>query len=267
MSLVFLMQDSFEILFLSSIIYIFSLWLKHDKRHNLLAYFYLYCTLLCITSIIGLSVLSIFLFYISPYIAIFFIIFHQDILQKNFISMRNKPSSFTEQNSDWLEHLMRATLQSINNNRSIVCIIQNQTNLEFFLDVPFIFNSPLHQNTISLLMESNTFDQHKMIWCTTTGILVGINATYKLENNTILEHEKKIPLWQQNALLMTLKTDTIIFKADASKRLFDIVIKGTLFENLSASHALALIQKHITPKTISVSTDVTKPVETRSILS
>ena len=44
---------------------------------------------------------------------------------------------------------------------------------------------------------------------------------------------------------MTLKTDTIIYKADPSKRAFDVVIKGTIYENLPAHQTLLLLKKHL----------------------
>ena len=239
-------KDGIEIVFFSGIIYFFSLWLKKDQRHNLLAYFYSYCAFFCLASLLRLSTINAFLLYSSPIILILFIIFHQDILQKNFITMRNKPLNLPEDAADWLENLIRASLHGINNNKQILCVIEHASDLKPFLDVPLIFNSPLHQNMLNLLIDSNNFDQHKLVWCNTYGKLIGINATWVNTHNQDFQNSKDLPAWQQDAMLMTLKTDTIVFKADPIRRSFDVIVKGLAYEGISANNALSIIKKHAT---------------------
>lgn len=244
--IIYYVKDLLEIIFFSITIYYFSLWLKRDKSYNLLVYFYAYCALFCAASLIHLPTVTAFLLYSSPLILLFFIIMHQEILQRNFISVQ-KSSITANESDDWLEQLLRASLYAINNNKQIVCVIENQTDLGPFLQTPLIFNSPLQQNIILLLMESSGFDAQKIVWCSATGKLIGINCTWRIATDDVWKSldVKELPAWQQDALLMTLKTDTILFKADPVKRNFDIIIKGVLHENCSAAHALALIKKYI----------------------
>jgi hypothetical protein len=241
----FFIKDLIEIVFFSSIVYFFSLWLKKDRRNNLILYFYGYYALFAITTLIHLPTMSAFLLYSSPIVLILFIVFHQDILQKNFITMRNKPVMVSEDAVDWPENLIRASLYGINNNKQILCVIEHYSDLKPFLNAPFIFNSPLHQNMLNLLIDSSNFDQHKLLWCNTHGKLIGINATWINTQNQEIQHSKELPAWQQDALLMTLKTDTIVFKADPIRRSFDIIVKGVAYEGISANNALTIIKKHI----------------------
>lgn len=238
-------KDVLEILFFSAVVYFVSLFLKRDKRHNLLIYFYSYCILVCAASLFHLPAITSFLLCASPLIVILFVIFHQELLQKNFVTLRIA-SSLVPEASDWLENLIRVSLHAINNNKQLICVIEHQADLKPFLHSPFLFDSPLQQNLLILLIESNGFDQNKLIWCTSTGKLIGINSSWDIQyDGWQSQAVKELPIWQQDALLMTLKTDTIVFKADPIKRSFDIVVKGILHENMSAHHALDCIKKQI----------------------
>lgn len=246
MFLLWTIKDTLEILFFTIILYYFSLWLKKDKRTNLLIYFYGICIIFSLSTFFQLYTISSFFMGVSPIILLLFIIFHQDILQKNFITMHNKPLLIQQESADWLENLIRSSLHAINNNKQLLCVIEHTSDLKPFLNPAFIFNSPLQTNIVTLLIDSSSFDQQKMIWCNTNGKLIAINTTWSFSpsGNNI---DNTIPVWQQEALLMTLKTDTILFKANPDTRLFDLIIKGTLYEELSCHNTLALIKKHVTP--------------------
>lgn len=237
-------KDAIEITFLSITIYLFLLWLKKDKQHNLIIYFYSYCSIFCFSWLLDLAIINQFLINSTPIIVFLFVIIHQDILQKNFVSFYNKPFSFSHEADDWLENLLRSCLHAINNNKQLIVLIEHGSDLKPFLKTDFIFNSIIAQKLLTLLIDSNCFDQQKMVWCTSQGKLIAINAEW-VSNISITSKTKDIPTWQQDALLMTLKTDTIIFKADSSKRLFDIVVKGELFENISAHNAVLFIKKQL----------------------
>ena len=240
-------KSTFEILFFSSIVYYFSLWLKKDKRHNLLIHFYAYCGLFLIAGLLNLATIVTFLIYGAPIALMLFIIFHQELLQRNFITLKHTPIALQDESADWAEHLIRASLHAINNNKQLMCVIEHRSDLKPFLNTSLIFNSPIAQNLLTVLIDSNGFDQEKMIWCSTYGKLIGINASWNINHHESWQSPqvKELPSWQQDALLMTLKTDTIIFKANPSKRAFDLIVKGAVQENIPAHHLLALIKKQI----------------------
>ncbi len=241
------LKDVIEILFFSSVIYCFCLWLKKDKKHNLLIYFFSYCLVFCFGVLLNLATVVAFLTYSTPITLLLFIIFHQELLQRNFITLTNMPIC-TSESSDWIEQLIRASLHAINNNKQLICAIEHRTSLKPFLYSPLVFNSPLAQNLVSLLVDSTGFDSRKIFWCSSQGKLIGINSEWQVCPHETWQSQATIelPTWKQDALLMTLKTDTIIFKADPSKRAFDVVIKGTLYENLAAHQTLSLLKKYLT---------------------
>lgn len=239
-------KDVIEIIFFTNVIYFFSLWLKKDTSHNLLIYFFSYCAMFCFATLLNLATVVTFLIYSAPIVLLLFIIFHQELLQRNFITLTNTPiASFDI--ADWPEQLIRACLHAINNNKELICVIEHRADLRPFLKTPLLFNSPLAQNLLTLLIDSNGFDQQKVLWCNAQGKLVGINGEWQITANETWQSAivNTLPAWKQDALLMTLKTDTLIFRVDPSKRAFDVIIKGANYENLAAHQTLLLLKKHL----------------------
>jgi len=244
---VWYIKSSLEILFFSSIIYLFSIWLNKDKRHNLLFHFYAYCAFFCCASLLHLATIVTFFIYAAPFTVMLFILFHQELLQRNFITLKHAPIISSEENSDWVEQLIRASLHAINNNKQLMCVIEHHCHLKPFITAAVTVQSPLSQNLLTMLIDSPSFDHTKMIWCSSQAKIIGINATWNSMHDQawLAQPVKELELWQQDALLMTLKTDTIVFKADPAKRAFDIIIKGVYHESIPAHHALALIKKQL----------------------
>lgn len=248
MQIFFTLKDTIEVLFFTSIIYVFCLWLKKDKSHNLLLHFFGYCALFCFSVLLNLATVVSFLLYSAPIVLILFIIFHQELLQRNFITLTHMPITSLETN-DWHEHLIRACLHAINNNKQVICVVENHANLKPFLYAPIICNTPLMQNLVTFLIDSTGFDQKKILWCNAQGRLLGINGEWQIAVHETWQNQSvhDLPTWQQDALLMTLKTDILVFKADPTKRAFDAVVKGIVYENLAAHQILMVLKKHITP--------------------
>lgn len=237
-------KDFFEIAFLSGTIYYFSVWLSTDKKKNLLVYFYCYCACIVTGYLVNALTISTFLVYTSPVALLLFIIFHQDVLQRNFITLHTQQPIDYDTFIDWLENLIRTALYAINNNKQLICVIENESDLSPYLQTSFLLQSPLWQNIMCLVIDSASFDQEKIVWCNRNGKLVGFNASWNIARNGQTA-QNNMPLWQQDALLMTLKTDTIVFKADPRTRNFDCVIKGILYQNVTAHNLIPLIKKNM----------------------
>lgn len=240
------LKDALEIIFFTSVFYLFCVWLKKDKSHNLLVYFFGYCSIFCCAVLLNLATIVTFLLYATPIVLILFIIFHQELLQRNFITLTQMPITSVDV-TDWHEQLIRASLHAINNNKQLICVIEHRADLAPFLYAPIILNSPLAQNLVTLVIDSTGFDQKKILWCNTQGKLLGINGEWQITAHQTWQTQSvhELPTWKQDALLMTLKTDTIIYKADPSKRAFDVIIKGMAYENLAAHQTLLLLKKHV----------------------
>ncbi len=240
---IFYVKNALEILFFSTLVYYFSLWLKTDKRHNLLLHFYTYCIGFFLAFILDFSTISLFLLYSSPIILILFIVFHEEILQRNFVTLNNNQPVVCQYDGQWLENLIRISLLTMNNNKSLYVVIENNSDLKPFMSSDYIFNSPLSLELLMLITESSHFDSHKIIWCNSQGKLIGINSSWSFATASSVQNS--VPSWQQEALLMTLKTDTIIFKVNTKDRNFEIVLKGTLYHTISAHQVVPFIKKHL----------------------
>jgi len=242
-------HDGIEILFFSSLFYYLALWLRKDRQQNLLWYFYGYYAVTLIAYHANLPTVSLFLLVFSPAIIMLFIIVHQEILQRNFVALRRiTPAHTTTHN--WLEALIQTCLIVINNNKSITCIIERNDNMHTFLHVPFIIHAPLHTALLEVLIDSDSYDQHKMVWVDAHGNLEGINATWRHALTEQSNQEDLVQLSEGNlledALLYTTKTDALIFTINPKTRTFTIIMQGNQLQKVSAHHACTTIQKYLT---------------------
>ncbi len=267
-------HDGLEILFFSSLFYYLSLWLRKDRQQNLLWYFYGYSAITLLAYNAHLPTVSLFLLIFSPAIIMLFIMVHQNILQRNFVALRHITPAQTTTH-DWLEGLIQTCLIVINNNKSITCIIERSDNMHTFLQVPFIIHAPLHTALLDVLINSDSYDQHKMVWIDAHGNLEGINASWRhaITQNSIQEdttqlHDKarlektrfekarlekarfeKIAsdeILFDDALLYTTKTDALLFTINPATRTFTIIMQGNQLQKISAHHAYTTIQKYLT---------------------
>src|SRR4051812_10709308 len=76
-----------EIAFFIVVSHLVIRWLAQDKRCNMVGYFMLYVVALAITEHTGLVIIHYFLYWMLPCFGVLFILFHQEQLQKNFVSI------------------------------------------------------------------------------------------------------------------------------------------------------------------------------------
>ncbi len=239
-------RDAVEILTFSTLFYWVSRWLKRDKQKNLVGYFYSYCAL-CFTAYFAqLPTMTTFLFMFAPVMIIFFLLMHQETLQKNFVALRNiTPAKLA--NSQWLDTLVRTCLVAINNNKEVMCVIEQHDNLTDFIDTSLTMHTDLNKDLLNMMLASETFDATKMIWLNTNGHVLGVNSTWKNQprDEALSDDVKKLEPWKQDALFFTNKTDALVFKVDPKSRTFDIVVSGKTYDNISSNHTLKMIKKHV----------------------
>lgn len=246
----FFWRNIIEIIFFSSLFYYLALWLRKDKQKSLTLYFYVYCLLIIASYNLQLTTIYSFLLFFAPVIIMAFILIHQKILQRNFITLKNiKPSD--KRHAEWLNDLMSTCLVAINNNKEIRCIIECNDNLQDLVVTPFFLQAHINKELLSMLIESQSYDETKMLWITQQGILIGINATWKLEADfeTWPDIEnKRISPWHQDTLLCTSRTDALIFIITPQTRTFDIMISGKIIDRISVNNAISIIKNYITKK-------------------
>lgn len=243
---IYAIKDVLEITLFSTVIYYFSIWLKQDRQKQLLMSFYGYCTLLTVCHFTHLQAAGTALLLFAPVALIIFVMLHQELLQKNFISLHNiTPSNQIEQ--EWTETLIRSCLIAISSERPICCIIEKKQSLSDLLTAPYRINCKLSEGLLDLLINSNTFEPNKMIWLQDNGILCAINSTWKRTSiDTWLAREvKEQEPWLQDALFFTSKTDALCFKINEQTRTFTLVAQGKVLEKVSAHAALKTIKKYL----------------------
>jgi hypothetical protein len=233
-----------EILFFSSLFYQISMWLKRDRHHNLLVYWYSYCLFGFTAHYLQLNTISSVLFFFTPAIIMLFLMMHQEQLQKNFVALRALTPARVSA-PDWLEQLIRSCLVAVNNNKSLICVIERKDSLQDFLSTPFMFNAELHSATLDMLITGSAYNDSTFLWLNDNGLLRGINARWN--NDEIGSHNSsELPAWQYDALFFTAKTDAITLGIDRKSRTFTIITRGKRFENIAAHHALKFVKKLIT---------------------
>ena len=245
-SIIFSWRDIAEIIFFSSIIYYVSLWLKKDKQKHLLLYFYSYCTLMLSMYHAQLPTATFFLFITAPIACVIFVLIHQETLQKNFVMLRSiKPAHIAHH--DWLETLMRSCLVAANNNKKVHCVIEVNDSLHTIIHAPCNIHADIQKDLLSMLLESDSFDQDKFIWLNAQGKLLGMNASWNSQpqQEWLNESAKTYTQWQHDALFFTQKTDALIISISPSNRLFSIVTQSKLFTDITAPHALKTIEKYL----------------------
>ena len=238
-----LVRDVAEILFYSLIIYAVCTWLKTDKTKNILAYFLVYCTITLTAWALDMPTLSPFLFSYAPIALILLIIIHEKTLQRNLIALRGISPVHTIP-EDWLDTLLSSSLSTLNNNKSITVIIENNDSLDYFLTTPFFINADLGKGILNILLSSSSYEEHKMIWVTKQGQIRGINASWQEETTQpSLVHSTTIN--KKDALFYTLQNDAIIFHSNPHVRKFTIIAQGTEQHGIPVSEIKNTIKKHL----------------------
>jgi hypothetical protein len=239
-------RDIIEISFFSTLFYYFSLWLHTDTKKNLLFTFYGYWFITFSAYALQLHSITFFLFTTAPIALMLFILVHQEFLQRNFITLKNALPA-TSLNNDWLDLLMRICLHTINKNKEILVIVEQQDSLAAMLHTSFYINTPLDQTLLTLLIDAHSFDQTKFIWVNKQGQLLGINAVWKytIAEEWVDKNVQRFEQWQHDALALSNKTDALIFGVSPVIRTFSIITQGKTFEHLQGAAALRMIKKFL----------------------
>lgn len=266
-------QDIIEILFFSYIFYATALWLKKDRSHNLLPYFYGFILLYSSSYLLNLSSISFMLCYCWPIGIMLFILMHQNGLQRNFVALKNN-ISLQHSSSPWLETLVASHLLTLSNNKPVYCIIEHTDSLDAFMQTPITIQAPLNKELLELIATSTLFNPHTMIWVTTNGIVHGINSRWRLTtpthnstqntshstndytsntNNSSPTSNKHSSLilheWLNATLQHTPHTDCCAFYGDPASRTFILIIKDKTITHLSAHQLLQILSSEYVSST------------------
>lgn len=244
-------RDSFEILFFALIIYYFISWLKKDTQKNLVYAFYFYCIILFGSYYIYLPTISYLLFNFAPIVFIIFIILHHDILQKNFVMLKYMQKSKLKDHDSWFEELTRASLSALHNNKELICVIEQNDSLQSLIKASCLFYADLKKDIFDILLEKHHCDINNMIMLNQSGKIVTINAQWNFPSQQLVT--PGIPIiakWKQDGIIITTKTDALIFKTNSLTRTFDLIIQGKILEEISGEQTFSILQRNLKSNSI-----------------
>ena len=238
-------RDGIEILFFSSVIYYFQLWLRKDTEHNLLDIFYLYCFLFFGAHYVELPVMRIVLFLSAPAMIVLFLIFHQETLQKNFVKLSKGPPLL--EGSHWVDELIKCCLMAVNRHKEIILVIERNDHLKSLIHAPYYIYAELKKDVFDILLEKHKAGNDTMIWINQQGKMVAINSTWRnqIDETWISSEAQHMHPWKQQSLFITSKTDALVFKINPLARNFDLVTQGRLVEGMKADQIASFLKKYL----------------------
>jgi hypothetical protein len=245
-------RDAAELALLSGIIYFFLRWLNEDTSGYPLCFLYGYSALTFGTYCLQLYTISTLLLIALPITITLLIIIHQHTLQKRFITYKViKP--LQEDTNAWLEEFIGTCLGAFHKQKDIFCLIERNDRLKELMDAPFYLYGDLKKSFMDVLVDHLDTANNRMLWINQQGKIIAINACLA----SAPQNTTSLPIWKQQALILTHKTDAIILKTCSTSRLFTVIAQGRLIEELPVSQALALLKRYLTHQPPPTSQDAT----------
>lgn len=242
------LQDYIEVTFFIFITHKALFWLKQDHTKHLLLTSYAYFSLLATTYLTSCSVLFVTLLLIAPAYIVFCIVIHQKQLQKNFISSSKKYfTPHTAPPKNWLENLIQSCLIASHNKKNITCIIERNQSLQALLNATITLQTPIQKKTTNFILASEKIDQNCLLWTQSSGIIQGINVQWSsfLTDEILVKPKDTLALYYEAALLLTEKTDAIIFAINTTSDMHTIWYQGKCIQQVSVQQLLNFIKKII----------------------
>jgi hypothetical protein len=248
----FYWRNVIEILFFASLFYYAARWLKKDRQKNLVLALYGYCTITFGAHFVGLTTISYVMFLFAPVVAMVFILLHQEFLQKNLIPLKAITPA-TRASDEWLETLIRTLLANLAQHNKLTCIIERRDSLVGTTIVRLPIRAHVEQGLLDLVITSPNFHAKDMIIITAQGTLIGVNTlwTQHAPQEFLDAKIQGFPVWKQDAIFFTSKTDALLFHINAESRTFDIVINGMVIDHINATRAVDLLKKYMVSSIIS----------------
>jgi len=247
---VFSWYDLIEITFFSLLIYSFIRWLRHDRKSNLLSYFYLGSAGFIIAYMFDLQAIISFYQLGWPMMLILFIILHQKSLQKNYIAARTLTPEKCSKTTNWLTHVMSAAFKSLQHKKDLIFVIEGNDSLDEFINKPITINSWIQQELLDLIVESPLTKPNTIILITQYGKLLAFNCSWhnKIEPLWLepsRKHHENYEIWEQEALYWTAHLDMLVFHVSSKTKKLTIIAQGTRAPNLIIDKATTIIEQYI----------------------
>lgn len=243
-TLFFTWRDVLEICIFSFMSYGVIRLLAQDKQKRLLPTFYLYCTLFACAFFFNITGLLIVLAIGAPIVAMLFITMHQRTLQKNFIQLTSLAPQ-PEKVAEWLDVLLQSALHGLNQNKSLVVILERSQSLESLLTASCTLHAPISDQLLTILLKASSAEEPIVLWVNQAGKIHALNPTSTIpyESTWLSEELQSLDRFKQDGFIITEKSDAIIWMLSPTTRLFTLIAGGKIFERLSVTALMSTITK------------------------
>ena len=237
--MIFKWAELLEVGVFVSCFYFFAKWLNNDKSKKLILLFTIYWSTFFASDLLELKTLNSFMLYFSPLFLMLFILAHQNLIQRNFVTIKNiKPAKL--KSLDWIEDIVKSLVYSVNKNISVLCIIENEDKLDNFVSCKVQVDCFLNKNLLNAIFSSPEFNSKEIVYLTKSGILKGFNSE-------IQDMETSLDNMQNNAskaLILSSQTDCVYIKASHESRTFDVSIQGKILNRISSANLLTVLKEY-----------------------
>jgi DNA integrity scanning protein DisA with diadenylate cyclase activity len=244
--------DVLEIGIFSTVVFIFSRWLAHDQKAQLLTHFYFGCAGLIFAYLFNLHAIVHAYMYIWPALIVLFIIMHQKSLQKNYVAARIIKPAHENDIHEWLSIIMSAAFRSIHYKKDFIFIVEGYDKVNDYIHPTIAIKAPIQKALCDMIVESTQCAPGSYIIVTQHGTIRAIGSGWKQEIddtwliNKHFQHEPQ----KQAALYWSNHFDALIFFVDTTTKLCTIIAQGTIVPDLSPEKTLSIITQYIRKKTI-----------------
>ncbi len=232
-----LIKDSIEIIALSIICYWFLRWLATDKQQPLTAYFYAYTFFWGVCYLAQLNTLVSLLEHAFPAVLMFFMLIHQKTLQKNFIHL-TKIIPAKKARSDWLQEIIRFCLQA---ETDLYFLVEHKQSLHDLIAINTPMQAQINCELLQFLHHSSDLDPQQYIIIDTRGTLHGLHVQW--QKPLALSDLDRNELTKASYYLM--QTDAFMLHYNYEQRLFAIVMRDTIYNNLTTAQVLQSITHYL----------------------
>jgi DNA integrity scanning protein DisA with diadenylate cyclase activity len=239
---IYSLLDVIEVATIIIAVYSFSRWAAASTI-NLISITHVYSALIAFTYYANLQILSTLLVAGAPLFALILFMLHSATIQKKFVK-RKMRGSVTTDGLYWPEELIRAILKVLPSYKEIVCIIERDQDLDSFLRLPYTLYAPVQSTLIELILANTHREVTGSLMITNSGILKAAHFECITDTDQLwLSSVSLNPLWQQQALALTKKTDAVVLHVSAENHLFTIIMEEKIAENISAHQAISWVKQ------------------------
>lgn len=231
-------KDILEILFFFICFNRLSYWLSKDNN-NLLFWFWGYFAILALSHSLGLQSILTLLLFLAPVVINVLFIIHQEIIQKNFIAPVKEISEETQK--DWVSIVIKECLATTYQHKKVILLIETDFDISGYITNTIELRTFINSGVISLITQSNLYQQDLCIVIDKQGLIKGINT-----------HVSFIPYAQTHDInslkqiaLASSKLNCLLAIASPKMHSFDMVIDGTIYQNKTAIQTKELIHYYI----------------------